>query len=432
MLINGWGRYPVIDAKLHTPLIYNDIAEILKNNSQIIPRGMGRSYGDSALSGSVINMNYLDHVLAFDQESGIVRCQAGVTLENILDIFVPKGWFLSVTPGTKYVTVGGAVASDVHGKNHHIDGCFSECVKSLTVMLASGDLMTCSSTENSDLFKATCGGMGLTGVIVEVEMYLKPVKSSLIHETIFKTKNLNETLDLFDEYNGSTYSVAWIDCLSTGNDLGRSLLMLGEHSEEGGLILQGKSAITIPVEMPSMLLNSYTIKLFNALYYNRIRKYKVEHDVHYEPFFYPLDRIKQWNRMYGKNGFVQYQFVLPKTSGRKGMMEILSKIADSRRGSFLAVLKVFGKGNSNYLSFPVEGYTLALDFKMDSGVLSFLDELDKIVIEYGGKIYLTKDSRMSQDTFKNSYTEWDKFQQSRIKYGADQMFSSLQSKRLGI
>lgn len=430
--IQGWGRYPSIDATTNAVLCNNEISATLRRSGAIIPRGLGRSYGDSALSANILDMRVLNHLLEFDEASGIVRCQAGASLADLLDVFVPRGWFLPVTPGTCFVTVGGAIASDVHGKNHHVDGCFSAHVLCFTLMLASGDVVTCSNSENPELFRATCGGMGLTGIILEAHIQLRPIRSALINETTLKAANIEEALSLFEQNADSTYSVAWIDCLQRGAGLGRSLIMLGEHAEQGELIASSKKQLTMPMDMPGFLLNRFSIAAFNAMYYRRIRAPRQQRVVHYQPYFYPLDSILHWNRLYGKRGFVQYQFVIPKAAGAPAMRDILQRISRSGRGSFLAVLKTFGKKNENYLSFPCEGYTLALDFKLDDGVLELLDELDRQVLDYGGRVYLTKDARMSEATFKQSYPQWEQFQRVRERYGALDKFSSLQSQRLGL
>jgi FAD/FMN-containing dehydrogenase len=434
MRLSGWGKYPVIESEPITPLTASGLKSTLGPETGFsgIARGMGRSYGDSSLAPKTINTLYLNHILGFDQSTGIVRCAAGITLADLLQVFVLRGWFLPVTPGTRFVTVGGAIASDVHGKNHHVEGSFCDHVESFRLMLASGDVVDCSKEEHQELFCATCGGMGLTGIILDATFKLKPVKSTYIHETTLKANNLEEALALFEKHNSTTYSVAWIDCLSTGRSLGRSLLMLGEHAEDGRLDIPRKSALSVPVDMPGFLLNRFSISAFNTLYYNRVRKDPHEKLVHYEPFFYPLDSIHHWNRIYGKRGFTQYQFVIPREAGVEGMTAILKKIADSRRGSFLAVLKTFGKGNNNHLSFPMEGYTLALDFKLCDGLFKLLDELDRVVLDYAGRLYLSKDVRMSEDTFKQGYPRWEEFRKIRHDYGADQTFHSLQSERLGI
>ncbi|HED36277.1 MAG TPA: FAD-binding oxidoreductase [Gammaproteobacteria bacterium] len=433
MLLSGWGRYPVLECNLVSPtgasFAHRDIKSVRR---QVIPRGLGRSYGDSALAPHVISSAYLNHILDFNPDEGLVRCQSGVSLDDLIDVFLPQGWFLSVTPGTRFVSVGGAIASDVHGKNHHIEGCFSQYIKSVKILLAGGDTVVCSREVNSELFRATCGGMGLTGLILEAELYLKAVKSSFIDETIIKTSNLKHTLELFEQHKNSTYSVAWIDCLAKGENMGRSLLMLGEHSLQGGYAMPTRKKLSVPVDMPSILLNSYTVSAFNTLYYHRIRQPVIKHRIHYQPFFYPLDAIGNWNKLYGKNGFCQYQFVIPVESGVEGMTEVLNRIVESKRGSFLAVLKAFGEKNDNYLSFPVKGYTLALDFKVDNQLFAFLEELDKVVLAYGGRVYLTKDARLDENTFKTSYDNWEAFVDIRKRYNADSVFNSLQSMRLGI
>jgi len=455
--ISGWGRYPKIESECiypNLPFLVNlimgqtnvqteaqtDVAN--QQNSNVIARGLGRSYGDSSLAPTTVISSNLNHFIDFNEQTGELTCEAGVSFAEILRVFIPKGWFLPVTPGTQFVTVGGAIASDVHGKNHHIDGTFCEHISALTLCLPNGEVIECSKIHHPHLFRATCGGMGLTGVIVQATFTLKPIETAYIKETTYKTANLEETLAKFEEHNSATYSVAWIDCLATGKSLGRSLLMLGEHAsktelqesqaEIEPLNVAKASKLNMPFDFPAFTLNRFSVKAFNTLYYGKVRQPQSQRLVHYAPFFYPLDSIQNWNRMYGKNGFVQYQFVIPKSAGLVGLTEILSEIANSKRGSFLAVLKVFGKGNDNYLSFPEEGYTLALDFKMDNTLLDFLKTLDDIVLHYGGKLYLTKDARMSEQMFKQSYPQWQEFHKIRHQYNAHQVFNSLQSMRLGL
>ncbi|HLD65983.1 MAG TPA: FAD-binding oxidoreductase [Pseudomonas sp.] len=432
MRLQGWGRYPTVEARLHNPFTLSAATGLLGAEGSLIGRGMGRSYGDSALHDRVLGTQQLRHLLAFDPHRGTLRCQAGATLDQLLEVLVPRGWFLPVTPGTRFVSVGGAVASDVHGKNHHLHGCFSEFVDELLLGLADGSLLTCSRSEHPDLFHATCGGMGLTGLILEVSLRLTPIRSAHIAQTTFKAANLEEVLHLFETQQHRTYSVAWIDCLASGANLGRSLLMVGEHAGGGGLQLPTKRTLSVPLEMPAALLNRASVQAFNSLYYQRVRQAKSKQRVDYQSFFYPLDGIGQWNRLYGRQGFLQYQFVIPKAAGLAGMRSILSRIAASHRGSFLAVLKAFGEQNHNPLSFPLEGYTLALDFKYDSALLPLLDELDARVLEQGGRIYLTKDARMSEQTFKRSYPAWEQLQAVRARYGAQGKFTSRQAQRLGL
>lgn len=424
MQIHGWGRYPTIDAGIFQP-------DKLPT-TPCIPRGMGRSYGDSSLAPQVISTRPLDLLLDFNAATGQLCCGAGVSLAELLTVFVPRGWFLPVTPGTQFVSVGGAIASDVHGKNHHLHGCFSEYVLNVELMLADGSKITCSRSQYPDLFHATCGGMGLTGLVMTATLQLQRIQSAFIEQTTLKARCLEEALELFANHHAATYSVAWLDCLATGAALGRSLLMLGEHATAGGLQTKRKPSLSVPFDLPPQLLNTYSIRAFNALYYRRIRQPQSQQRVHYEPFFYPLDGIRHWNRLYGKNGFLQYQFVIPKATGIAGLQMILQRIAASERGSFLAVLKAFGAENANLLSFPLEGYTVALDFKRTPDLFGLLDELDAMLLEVGGRLYLTKDARMDKQTFQRGYTRWEQFQQVREQYGAIGRFASLQSRRLGL
>lgn len=432
MELSGWGRYPRSDCNLQLPLGGIPARQMIAETPQLLARGMGRSYGDAALGGTLLGTRQLDRLRAFDEQTGVLRCDAGVTLAEIVDVFLPRGWFLAVTPGTRFVSVGGAIASDVHGKNHHLDGCFSEFVDSLTLACGDGQVRHCSRSEHPELFLATCGGMGLTGVILEATLRLHRVSSAHIEQVTYKAQNLQQALELFEEHHRSTYSVAWIDCVASGAALGRSLLMIGEHARDQDRHVRNGLPLSIPVDAPSALLNHYSIQAFNSLYFHRVRRQRSEQRVDYRNFFYPLDGISQWNRLYGRQGFVQYQFVLPRQAGIDGLSGILQRIAASGRGSFLAVLKAFGPRNDSPLSFPLEGYTLALDFKMQSDLLPLLDELDRQVLDHGGRLYLAKDARMSADTFRQSYPRWEEFQALRERYGALGKFVSLQAQRLGL
>ena len=377
---SGWGRFPIIEATVSAPWMVQNAKSWLTECDALIARGLGRSYGDSSLSPNILCTEHCDHFLEFDSKSGRLKCESGTSLDTILEIAVPQGWFLPVTPGTKYVSVGGAIAGDVHGKNHHRDGCFSEFCSSFSLLAGDGLIYECSRENHSDLFHATCGGIGLTGIILDATLQLKRIKSSQIRKTTYKAKNLMEAINLFEENNDVAYSVAWIDCHSKRRNLGRSIVIFGEHDESGALITNNRKTITIPFEMPSFLMNRFTVSIFNSFYYRISSRSKRQKLVHYEPFFYPLDRLKCWNRLYGKNGFIQYQFVLPRESGPKGITRILERISSSGKGSFLAVLKLFGTENDNYLSFPLSGYTLALDFKIEPGLFYLLDQLDAMVL----------------------------------------------------
>jgi decaprenylphospho-beta-D-ribofuranose 2-oxidase len=438
--VSNWGNYPVIESDEVLFTQEEQIISSLKNKNQVIARGNGRCYGDASLSKNIIKTVLYDKVLDFDIEKGIFNCQSGITLDQILEIIVPKGWFLPVTPGTKFVTIGGAVASDVHGKNHHIEGCISQHIIDMDLVLANESVQFVSREHTPALFDATCGGMGLTGIISRVKFSLKPIETAYIKQKQIKAKNLDEILELFDEYNHYTYSVAWIDCLSKGDKFGRSILMLGEHARldeipskfKSDPFKSGKKALlTFPIYLPAFVLNKLSIKIFNWLYYNKNLKKIQEPVTHYEPFFYPLDVINDWNKMYGKPGFVQYQFVIPFENGKEGLSKILKKISDKGMGSFLAVLKVFGK-QDQMISFPFEGYTLALDFPVNSKLFPFLDELDEIVEAYSGRIYLSKDARMKADFFHRTYSRLDEFKAVLDTYNPDRKISNIQAERLNL
>ncbi len=432
MSLHSWGRYPATENTVHTFEDPDSLRELVVGGRELIAHGNGRSYGDSALADDIVHVRPYNYFLDFDQQSGLLHCRAGVLLSEIIDVFLPRGWFPAVTPGTKFITVGGAIASDVHGKNHHVVGSFSDTVEEFTLMTADGTVVTCSHNENRELFLATCGGMGLTGIILTAVIRLVPVRSSMIDQVTIKTRDLEQTFAAFTEYKDTTYSVAWIDCLARGRGLGRCLLMVGEHAEEGTLEGARGEGPGIPFDLPSFTLNKMTVKAFNTLYYGKVRKQVSRRQVGINSFFYPLDAVADWNRIYGRRGFTQYQFVLPLEGSFAGLEKILARIAASGKGSFLAVLKLFGKGNANYLSFPMEGYTLALDFKIEPGLFELLDDLDRIVLEYGGRIYLTKDVRVSREVFEAGYPEVERFRALRRKHGMDRIFHSLQSKRLGL
>ncbi len=430
MSLLSWGRYPKIENESVALTSNTTLRSYLKEVDECIAYGNGRSYGDSALNRHLITTRSHHYFLDFDAHRGILHVECGILLSEILELIVPRGWFLKVTPGTKLITVGGAIASDVHGKNHHIEGCFSESVIEFSLMLPSGKIIHCSHTKNKKYFYATCGGMGLTGIILDAKIALKKISSSTIEQTTIKTANLDETFEAFERYSSAPYSVAWIDCLAQGEALGRSLLMCGDFSSKGDLRYTPKTPLTIPCDFPSFALNRMSVKAFNWLYYNRISEDVLTQEVSIDTFFYPLDALQHWNRIYGKAGFTQYQFILPKAQSYDGLHAILSAIAASGKGSFLAVLKLYGPSNKNYLSFPMEGYSLALDFKIEAGLFELLDALDAIVLEYGGRIYLSKDVRVCKEVFEQGYEQIERFRALRKEQKMDTTFNSLQSKRL--
>ena len=432
MSLMSWGMYPKIKNLVFKFDKKQTLKRIIDEHDELIPYGNGRSYGDSALSTNIINVRPKDYFINFNEESGLLHVQAGVLLSEILESFVPRGWFLKVTPGTKLITIGGAIASDIHGKNHHVEGCFSECIKEFKIILADGEVVTCSKEAAPELYKATCGGQGLTGVILDAKIYLKKINSQYIDQTTIKTKNLKETFEAFEEYQDKPYSVAWIDCIAKGDEIGKCLLMVGDFRDDGKLDYKKKKQRSIPFNFPSFALNNWSVRAFNWLYYVKVKEIVSKQRVDIDTFFYPLDAIGHWNRIYGKNGFTQYQFILPKETSYEGLEEILCAISKSGKGSFLAVLKLYGKANDNYLSFPLEGYSLALDFKIEKGLFDLLDKLDEIVVKHKGRIYLTKDVRVSKEIFEKGYPQIETFRQYRKENKMDVKFQSLQSKRVGI
>jgi len=428
--LSGWGRFPKIKTAELMPNSESQLIEILRNNKSYIPRGNGRSYGDSAVNKSLtINMTGMNRFLEWNEHTGELIAESGVLIADILDAFLPNGWFPYVTPGTKFITLGGAIACDVHGKNHHKEGSFGNYVNWIEIVNHKNEIMRCSPTENTELFNWTKGGMGLTGVIVRCSIQLKKVESGWIRQKNIVNKNLDETLQSFYDHQDSTYSVAWIDCLAVGKSFGQSILMLGEHAKKDDL---KNKFITYPrrknqkisffFDAPSFLLNNFTVSIFNKvyLYFN---KYKKPSYVDWDSYFYPLDSVGDWNRMYGKKGFFQFQCILPKEKSAKGYKKILKIIQKKSSGSFLAVLKNFGSGNG-YMSFPKEGLTLALDFKASKTNIAVGRELADIVNDLGGSFYLAKDAILDADQFKQGFDKGKflKFRNSKI--------NSVQSNRL--
>lgn len=440
MKLSNWGLYPVVeDAKLRYYRAHPQPA--LPTQGPWIPRGMGRCYGDSALAPTALSSLRFNRMLDFDADTGELTCEAGVTFDDLLHTFVPRGWFPPVTPGTKYVSIGGAIASDVHGKNHHTDGSFGKFVERFTLLLANGETRVCSRAQNSDLFFATLGGMGLTGMILQATFRLRPIETSFIDQTCIKTRNLAHSLEVFDQHANTTYSMAWLDCLAQGESLGRCHVLVGEHATldqlrgrkaKQPLVPHKQPFLRVPFHFPGFALNKYSIKAFNFLYYHRKLRQEQRSIVHYEPFFYPLDMIGHWNRIYGKRGFTQHQFVVPKAAGHEALTQILTKISDTGMGSFLTVLKSFGPKDEGWLSFPSEGYTLAQDFPITPALFPLLNELDAIIHDCGGRLYLTKDARMSPEMLAQGYPNLSKFKTLLHNLDPEQRIQSLQSQRLGL
>jgi len=410
----SWGRYPRAQQTL---LALSDRAAALPPVAgSVLPHGNGRSYGDSCLNpgGTLLMTRALDRFIAFDPATGVLRCEAGVTLAEIIELALPAGWFLPVTPGTRYATVGGAIGNDVHGKNHHRAGSFGHHVRCLELLRSDGARQQLDAHDASGLFAATIGGLGLTGLVTWAELQLRRVPGPWIETESIRFDGLDEFFELSRQSAGDfEYTVAWIDCLAKGRQLGRGHFLRGDHAAGNAQAATppGAPRRSMPLVPPVSLVNRLTLKPFNTLYYWRQPARRKRHVSHFQSYFYPLDGINHWNRMYGPRGFLQHQCVLPPEVARDATAALLSEISRSGRGSFLAVLKEFGSRPSpGMLSFPRPGTTLALDFPNDGpDVFRMLERLDRIVAEAGGAVYPAKDARMSGALFRQAYPQWQSF-----------------------
>jgi FAD/FMN-containing dehydrogenase len=406
----SWGRYPRV-AQVSRVLGADGAILGLTPSEFVLPFGNGRSYGDSCLTaGTLLDTQRRNRIVSFDTVTGVVRCQAGVLLCDLIARVMPAGWFPAVTPGTQFVTIGGAVANDVHGKNHHVRGTFGAHVRAFEVQRSDGTQSICSPHDNVELFRATIGGLGLTGLITWVDLQLIPIKSNLIEQTITPFANLEgfSALALACDTTHE-YSVAWIDSLASGRDLGRGLFIKGNHATSAGPITAARAAplISVPFASPIALIGRATLKGFNALYRRQTRGREATSTVGYQQFFYPLDRIGGWNRLYGPRGLLQHQSAVPLAGGLDVVADLLERSQRSGLGSFLTVLKVFGdRPSPGLMSFPMPGLTLTLDFANTGPKLfALLDDLDRVVVQAGGRINPYKDARMSQATFHASFPQ---------------------------
>ena len=437
----GWGANQRADCDLREPELEAQIKASLDARGTT-PRGLGRSYGDAALNagGRVLGMTRFNRYLGFDDATGTLCCEAGVSLEDVLRDFAPRGWYPTVTPGTKFVTIGGCIANDVHGKAHHVQGSFSSCVDSFTVLLASGEVVNASRDENADLFWASFGGMGLLGVILTTTIRLRKIETTYFRQRSIKVNDLDGMLAAFREFDHEfPYSVATLDVFATGARLGRGVLALGEHARRDELPanlaadplrVSGPPKLTVPFELPTLTLNRFTIRVVNALL-QKIQSRGAAFS-HYEQFTYPLDMLAHWNRGYGPTGFTQYQFVIPFEDGPRRLREILSTILNSSELPFLNVLKCFGKASDGVLSFPREGYTFAIDFPIRKGTAALLKRLDALVLNAGGRVYLGKDSFLDAGTFRAMYPNLDRWLETKAKYDPRNVFVSDLGRRVGL
>jgi len=410
----SWGRYPVTTEKVIA--LSDRHASLPPSALTVLPLGNARSYGDSCLNdgGVLLAARGLDHFIAFDPATGVLICEAGVLFADILDLVVPQGWFLPVTPGTRFVTVGGAIANDVHGKNHHRAGTFGHHVLAFELLRTDGSRRVCSPTENADWFAATVGGLGLTGVITRATIQLRRIAGPWMSTESHRFESLAGFFELSQASDRDyEYTVSWIDCAAKGKALGRGLFSRANHapSRPDARPMPSKRRLGMPVTPPVSLVNTLSLRAFNQLYYHRQRGRVAHATTHYEPFFYPLDGMANWNRMYGPRGFLQYQCVVPPASAEPAIAELVRTIAEAGGGSFLAVLKQFGdRPSPGMLSFSRPGATLALDFP-NQGTETFrlLDRLDAIVAASGGAVYPAKDARMSGEHFRQYFPACEAF-----------------------
>ena len=404
----------------------------------VLARGLGRSYGDAALNSGhrVLGLTRLDRMLDFDASTGIVRCEAGASLEQLIAAFAPHGWFPLITPGTKFVTIGGCIANDVHGKAHHAQGCFSNAVTELKVLLEEGRVVTASRERHPELFWAQFGGMGLVGIILEATLRLRRISTTYFKQRSIVGQNLEALLEAIDATD-APYSVASIDPSATGASLGKGVLTVGDHATLEDLppgtvpLKVGKPPrLSVPFELPPALLNAVTARLVNAVITTVLKTAPAIS--HYDSFFYPLDAISNWNRGYGAPGFTQYQFVIPLEQGARRMRELLQTIVSSDCQPFLNVLKRLGPASEAPLSFPFEGYTLAIDFPIRSGTAALLERLDAMVLDAGGRVYLGKDSYLTSASMRAMYPGLPEWLAVKAKYDPTDRFQSDLGRRVGL
>ncbi|WP_234535447.1 FAD-binding protein [Streptomyces shenzhenensis] len=444
--VTGWGRTAPTTARLIRPRTYQEAADAIRNCGARggIARGLGRAYGDAAQNagGAVLDMTGLDRIHAIDADGGTVLCGAGVSLHRLMEVLLPLGWFVPVTPGTRQVTVGGAIGADIHGKNHHVSGSFSRHVLSFELLTADGQVRTVSRA--TPLFDATAGGMGLTGVILTATVRLLPVETSYMSVDSERAADLDDLMArLTATDHRYRYSVAWIDLLARGAATGRAVLTRGDHAPREALGKRTRAARAplafrprelppAPAHVPGGLLGRTTVGLFNELWYRKAPRARTGQLQRISAFFHPLDGVPHWNRVYGRAGFVQYQFVVGHGQ-EAALRRIVARISERRCPSFLAVLKRFGDADPGWLSFPVPGWTLALDIPAAlPGLGAFLDELDEEVAGAGGRVYLAKDARLRPELLTAMYPRLDEFRSLRAELDPHGVFVSDLSRRLGL
>ena len=428
----GWGRIPEPGTEA-----LDENLERLSEGAHL-SRGLGRSYGDSSLPASpddrIANTTLANRILRFDPSTGILRAEAGLSLVNLIRLMLPRGWFPPVVPGTKYVTLGGMVASDVHGKNHHRDGCFGAHVRALRIRLADGAIVECSPTADADLFFGTIGGMGLLGHILEVEFVMHRISSPWIFMDRVRVPNIDEFLAALDRgARDWPMTMGWIDCVHRGRAMGRGVLMAGRWatpaeapSQPPGL----RPDIAMPIDLPNWAINPLTVAVFNTGYYWAHVRRHAQGVVAPDPFFHPLDAILEWNRVYGSRGFTQYQCVLPRQAGAAAVREFMNRLTQLGGASPLCVIKDCGPEGQGVLSFPLEGTSIAVDFPVTRNIQQVVDGLNEFVIAAGGRIYLTKDRFTRPDHFRAMEPRLPVFEALREKWDPQRRLRSAQSRRL--
>jgi FAD/FMN-containing dehydrogenase len=439
--LSGWGANLRADCVLRQPETPAEVPAGI-DRAGTIARGLGRSYGDAALNagGRVVGMTRVNRYLGFDAATGTLTCEAGVSLEEIIRDFAPRGWFPMITPGTKMVTVGGCIASDVHGKAHHAQGSFVTCVDALTVLLAGGQIVTASRTENADLFWGTFGGMGLLGVVLTATIRLRRIETTYFRQKAIRAGDLEGMLAALDEADRSfPYSVATLDVFATGARMGRGVVVAGDHARRDELPpdaardplrVSPPARLAVPFELPALTLNRLSIRAVNAFIQQRLAHTKPI--AHYDGFFYPLDMLLHWNRGYGRTGFTQYQFVIPFDDGLARMRAILTTMLSGGELPFLNVLKRMGEESGGTLSFPRPGFTFAIDFPVRRNTPALLRRLDAMVLDAGGRVYLAKDSYLEAPTFRAMYPDLDRWLAVKAKYDPHNIFTSDLGRRVGL
>lgn len=441
--VTGWGNVVSKVNHVMRPEKYADIRNILKQKSLLLTRGQGCSYNDSAISEYyLISSQRLNKIICFDNKKGTITCEAGVTIAEILDIIIDNGWFFPTIPGTKKISIGGAIAHNIHGKNQYKHGEIINHINSITIMLDKGDIVTTNRQDNKDLFYATCGGLGLTGVILYAEIQLLPIKSKQLKSYTKSVKNIHEMISLFQEYylKNSDYMIGWLDHFATNNNIGRGVFEAANHfvqkneeDQSNHYSYKSKKTLNIPFFAPSYLLNKYNMAIYNMIRFHRYHQHMVEEIINFDSFFHPLDSIDNWNRLYGKRGFYQYQFLIPEHDNVSyNIADILKFIKDNKAFSYLAVIKYHRHDNA-LLSFSDNGYSIAMDFPNTKQIRSFLPILTKKIIAYDGKVYLAKDSFLTAYDFKKMYHEqYNSFIDYIKKFNPNYKFQSLLSNRLAI